>query len=59
MVDIQRLGLCRYYDGFAVELLTERAYRTLDIDLITNNPRVAIILENSLKRSQKELVAGI
>ncbi len=58
MVDIQRLGLCRYYGGFAVESLTERAYRTLDIDLITNNPRVAKILEKFLEKIPERIGRG-
>ena len=58
MVDIQRLGLCRYYGGFAIELLTGRAYRTLDIDLITKNPRVAKILEKFLEKISERIGRG-
>ena len=52
------LGFVVITGGFAVELLTGRAYRTLDIDLITSNPRVAKILEKFLEKISERIGRG-
>ncbi len=44
--------------GFAVELLTGHAYRTLDVDLIVSNPMVARILEKFLSLIGEKIARG-
>ena len=52
------LGFVVITGGFAVELLTGRAYRTLDIDLITSNPKVAKILGKFLEKISERIGRG-
>ncbi|MET1160373.1 MAG: DUF6036 family nucleotidyltransferase [Thermoprotei archaeon] len=52
------LGFIVITGGFAVELLTGRAYRTADVDVITSNPRVSKILEEFLNRIGEKIARG-
>ncbi len=52
------LGFIVVTGGFAVELLTGRAYRTMDVDLITSNPRVSKILEIFLGKISEKIARG-
>ncbi len=54
----KKLGFIVVTGGFAVELLTGRAYRTMDVDLITSNPRVARVLEIFLGRISERIARG-
>jgi len=44
--------------GFAVEVYTGRVYRTMDIDLIIEDPQGAIIIEEILKRLGERIARG-
>lgn len=44
------LGYIVVTGGFAVEVFTGQAYRTMDVDLIASNSRVAKILELFLEK---------
>ncbi len=44
--------------GFAVEVLTGQAYRTMDVDLIASNHRVAEILEAFLEKAGEKIARG-
>jgi hypothetical protein len=52
------LGFIVVTGGFAVELLTGRAYRTADVDVITSDPMVSDILEGFLKRIGEKIARG-
>ncbi len=53
-----KLGFIVVTGGFAVELLTGRSYRTMDVDLITSNPRVAEVLEGFLEKISEKIARG-
>jgi hypothetical protein len=52
------LGFIAVTGGFAVELLTGRAYRTADVNVITSNPEVSRILEEFLDRIGEKIARG-
>ncbi len=52
------LGFIVVTGGFAVELLTGRAYRTMDVDLITSNPRVSMVLEKFFEKISERIARG-
>ncbi len=54
----QNLGYIVVTGGFAVEILTGRAYRTYDIDLITSNQEVCKVLEGFLSRFSEKIARG-
>ncbi len=54
----RELGYIVVTGGFAVELLTGRAYRTMDVDVITSNPFVADVLEGFLSRISERIARG-